>query len=96
METAGEGFAWHWSQVVEEWVRIPVLKLEPEWEPKPGDTGRHRPERGLHASASQHVPSATSWPRRSCVKSVRGYQRILSEPEKVISEQRALAEGVMG
>jgi hypothetical protein len=26
----------------------------------------------------------------------RGYQRILSEPEKVIQEQTALAEGVMG
>jgi hypothetical protein len=37
LEVAGEGFAWHWSVVVSEWVRIPILKLEPLWEPKPGD-----------------------------------------------------------
>ncbi len=27
---------------------------------------------------------------------LRGYQRILTEPERVISEQHAIAEGVMG
>lgn len=27
---------------------------------------------------------------------VRGYQRILSEPERVLAEQEAIAEGVMG
>lgn len=37
METAGQSFAWHWSEVINEWVRIPILKLEPPWEPKPGD-----------------------------------------------------------
>ncbi len=36
-DAAGEGFAWHWSDVISEWVRIPVLELEPPWEPKPGD-----------------------------------------------------------
>lgn len=29
-------------------------------------------------------------------KPKRGYQRILSEPETVLNEQRAIAEGVMG
>lgn len=32
-----EGFAWHWSDKLHEWVQIPVLKLEPEWQPEPGD-----------------------------------------------------------
>ena len=31
------GFAWHWSNFTHEWVQIPVLKLEPEWQPEPGD-----------------------------------------------------------
>jgi hypothetical protein len=35
--SAPEGFAWHWSELTHEWVEIPVLKLEPAWELKPGD-----------------------------------------------------------
>lgn len=45
--------------------------------------------------------SAASFTARACPScegegKVRGYQRILSEPERVISEQTAAAEGVFG
>jgi hypothetical protein len=32
-----EGFAWHWSLLLLEWIEIPVVEVAPAWEPKPGD-----------------------------------------------------------
>jgi hypothetical protein len=47
------------------------------------------------------VWSAALWAEITCPvcdgsKEPRGYQRILSEPERVTQEQDAIAEGVMG
>lgn len=41
--SAPEGFAWHWSELTHEWVLLPVLEVEPPWQPQPGDVVLGRP-----------------------------------------------------